>query len=99
MESLTPLAKTTIAVSWLLMGLACMSTIGQLVWLRIKKSRFSVADGRVCVALVVSISLVAQTTWAMVDEGSGRHQSDMERGNIAAVAKVVGTCTLLQQFI
>jgi len=88
MESLTPLARTTIIVSWLMVGLACMSTIAQLVWLRTKKLNFSVADGCICVALVIGIALVAQTTWAIVDEGAGKHQTDLAAGNVAAVAKI-----------
>ncbi|KAF2826708.1 hypothetical protein CC86DRAFT_19852, partial [Ophiobolus disseminans] len=87
MASLTPFAKTSIILSWLLVGLAFLSTMAQLLWLTIKRSRFTVVEGCVCAALVVSISLVAQTTWAMTNEGAGRDQSDMEKRNIAAFAK------------
>ncbi|KAF2029082.1 integral membrane protein [Setomelanomma holmii] len=87
MTALTPLARVTIVLSWLLVGLAGASTLIQLFWLWFKKIRFSIADGCVCAALLVGLAVVAQTTWAIVDEGSGKHQSDMVKGNIAAVAK------------
>jgi hypothetical protein len=47
-----------------------------------------VGDGCVCAEIVVGILLVAQTTWAIVDEGAGRHQADLSQRNITAVAKV-----------
>jgi hypothetical protein len=88
MSSLTSLAKATIIVSWLLVGLACISTISQLLWLRASNRKISLVDGGLCTALMFGIALVAQTTWAMIDEGAGRHQYDMENGNVAAIAKV-----------
>jgi hypothetical protein len=97
MGSLTSLAKNTIIVSWLLVGLACMSTISQLVWLRKTRKKFSLVDGCLCTALFIGISLVAQTTWAIVDEGAGRHQLDMEMGNVAAIAKVFSDFIMLSK--
>jgi hypothetical protein len=98
MESLTPLAKTSVVVSWLLVGLACLTTTAQLVWRRSREIKYPVADGCMCVALFVGTLLVVQTTWAIVDEGAGRHQSDMKQGSIAAVAKVVGSCITPYRF-
>jgi hypothetical protein len=91
MGSFTSLAKTTIVLSWLSVLLACTSSLAQLVWLRINKRMLSVGDECVCAALVVGILLVAQTTWAIVDEGAGKHQADLSQRNIAAVAKVSNT--------
>jgi heme/copper-type cytochrome/quinol oxidase subunit 4 len=89
MTSLTRLAKTSIILNWLVVGLACSSTIVHLIWLlRIRKSRPRVADICVWLALFFGIVLVAQTTWAIVDEGSGRHQWDVSQQNMAAIAKV-----------
>lgn len=91
MEPLTPLAKTSITVSWIMVALACVSTSAQLIWLlRINKTIPGVADICVLLAFVIGILLVAQTTWAMVDEGSAKHQWDISQQNIAAVAKVRG---------
>ena len=87
---LTPLARTSIILSWLLVGLACITTIIQIAWLScVRKVRPHVADLCVWIALILGIALVAQTTWAVVDEGSGKHQLDMRKRNIAAVAKVI----------
>jgi glucan phosphoethanolaminetransferase (alkaline phosphatase superfamily) len=97
MSSLTSLAKTTIIVSWLLVGLAFISTIAQLIWLRVSRRRFSVVDFCLCVALVIGSALVSQTTWAMVDEGAGKHQYDIKKGNVAAVAKVIDPTTIFQR--
>lgn len=72
-----------------MVGLACVSTIAQILWLsRFKKSSPSVGDVCVWAAFVVGIVLVAQTTWAIIDEGSGKHQSDIEQQSLAAIAKV-----------
>ncbi|KAH5527066.1 hypothetical protein HBI39_234960 [Parastagonospora nodorum] len=88
MAQLTSLAITTIITSWLVVGLAFLSTIMHLVWLlRIKKGKPDASDICVWLALLFGIILVAQTTWAVVDEGSGRHQWDISQQNVFAVAK------------
>jgi hypothetical protein len=78
-------------------GLTCASTIAQLVLLCVVNRRFSTVDGCLCTALLIGIALVAQTTWAMVDEGAGRHQYDMEKANVAAVAKVTDLRVIVQE--
>jgi hypothetical protein len=97
MSSLTSLAKATIIVSWLSVGLACISTIAQLIWLSVSRRKFSVVDSCLCAALVIGIALVSQTTWAMFDEGAGRHQYDIKKGNVAAIAKVIDLPTNMQR--
>lgn len=90
-----------------MVGLACVSTVVQILWLsRFKKSKSGVGDLCVWVAFVVGIVLVAQTTWAIIDEGSGKHQSDIAQQSLAAIAKVccliasaVRLLTILQSLI
>jgi hypothetical protein len=88
MTLLTPLARATIILSWLLVGVACAASALQVVWLRIRKGRVSAAEICFFAAFVVGVLVVAQTTWALIDEGAGKHQADLEEKNIAAVAKV-----------
>jgi hypothetical protein len=88
MYSLTPLARTSIIVSWIAVGLACISTVVHFIALLIRRGQVRVPDFCVWLALIVGIVLVAQTTWAIVDEGSGRHQWDISQQNVAAIAKV-----------
>ncbi|KAI8941682.1 hypothetical protein NX059_002893 [Plenodomus lindquistii] len=99
MNTLTPLAKTSIIVSWLVVGLACVSTSLHLFFvLRIRRGSASFDDFCVWLALFIGIILVAQTTWAIVDEGSGKHQSDLTEQNIAAIAKSVIVNEVLWSF-
>jgi hypothetical protein len=89
MAQLTSLARTTIIVSWLMVGLAFFSTtMHSICLLRIRKNKPSVSDICVWVALFFGIILVAQTTWAIADEGSGKHQWDILQQNVLVVAKV-----------
>ena len=88
MRSLTPLARTTIVLSWLFVGLACLAIVAILYWARMNRSGFHSGDGCVCAALIIGILLVSQTTWAILDEKGGRHQRDMMEQEIAAIAKV-----------
>jgi hypothetical protein len=89
MERPTSLAKTTIIISWLMVGVAFLSTTIHVIWIRrIRKDYPGVSDICVWLALFFGIILVVQTTWAVVDEGSGKHQWDISQQNIPAVAKV-----------
>ena len=57
-------------------------------------------DYALVTALLIAVILVAQTTWAILDEGQGRHISEVPRSKLALVAKVIvlvrtiGTCML-----
>jgi len=88
MTILTPLARTTIITSWLFVGVACASFSLQVASIRIRRESVSAADGCFFAAFFVGALVVTQTTWAMIDEGTGKHQADIANHNIAAVAKV-----------
>ena len=88
MVVLTPLAKSTIVLSWLFVGLACASTVTMLIWSYMRRIKFRISDGCVCAAFVVGILLISLTTWAMVDEGGAKHQQDLSQHQLALVAKV-----------
>lgn len=88
MTLLTPLARTTIITSWLLVGVACASFASEIASLRIQRRNVSAGDGCFFAAFIVGVLVVAQTTWALIDEGAGKHLADLADQNIAAAAKV-----------
>ena len=49
---------------------------------------FSLPDLMILAAFVITIMLVGQTIWAVVDEGQGQHAADMEWGVSEVTAKV-----------
>jgi hypothetical protein len=49
---------------------------------------FHATDDWVCAALLVGVLLVSQTTWAIIDEGGGRHHADISKQNVASIANV-----------
>lgn len=94
MAPLTPLAKITIILSWLRWDLPVSQPSSKSFGYGLSGNRnlgLLISVHGFWVALVIGIFLVAQTTWAILDEGSGRHQSDMSQRNIAAVAKANNT--------
>jgi hypothetical protein len=82
------LAKTTIVLSWLFVGLACVSTVIMLVRAYMGRARFRIWDACVCAALIVGILLISLMTWAIVAEGGGRHQRDLSQHQLTLVATV-----------
>lgn len=92
MTFLTSLAKITIILSWLSVSLACVSVACQLIWARMNARRIRLIDSCCFAAFVIAICVVIQITWAIIDEGAGKHQTDLDSRNIAAVAKA---CSIL----
>jgi hypothetical protein len=90
MAPVNSLAFTTLVLSWLFVGLACLSIAATLVELKIKEARIWWSEGFLFASLVIGIVLVAQTTWGIVDEDGGKHQPEISDGHISKLAKVRG---------
>jgi hypothetical protein len=83
------IARTTLICSWLFAALATMSIIIQVLSIHARKARIGIDDYLLFTAYLVSVLLVGQTTWAVVDEGQGMHESDLSHHNqFGIVAKV-----------
>ncbi|KAI0885142.1 uncharacterized protein GGS22DRAFT_139484 [Annulohypoxylon maeteangense] len=49
--------------------------------------KFSIEDISTCFALIVTMGLIGQITWAVVDEGQGEHMADVTRSQFELTAK------------
>lgn len=87
------IARTTLICSWLFAGLATTSIIIQVLNVRKRSDGggrgFGIDDYLLFTAYLASVLLVAQTTWAVVDQGQGVHESDLSHhSEFGVVAKV-----------
>lgn len=82
------IARTTIICGWTFTGLALLA-VSLVLWSRrLKKMRLRVDDYLVIFALVISIALVCQTTWAIRDEGMDHHEAEIPKTKFGSVIKV-----------
>ena len=86
-------ALITIACGWTFVGIALLS-VSLLVWSRrIKKIGLGLDGYLTTLALLTTLGLMAQTTWAIVDEGQDKHEAEVKRTKFALVVRV-GLCSL-----
>ncbi|KAK8135160.1 hypothetical protein PG984_007172 [Apiospora sp. TS-2023a] len=55
------------------------------IW--ISRTGFGLEDGLILAAFLISLALVGQIMWAVVDENEGQHLLDVATGNIEIIAK------------
>ncbi|KAI7778024.1 hypothetical protein LA080_002661 [Diaporthe eres] len=90
MHEFTSLAVCTLSVNWTLTFLAFLAVLA-ICW-----SRFYFLviitrpdDILVLVAFLISAVLVSLSTWAIVDEGQGKHQQDVSASHLEIAAKSI----------
>ncbi|POS71948.1 integral membrane protein [Diaporthe helianthi] len=90
MHDFTSIAVCTLAVNWSLTVLAFLAIIA-ICWvgLILPSARPSLDDVLVIMAFLISMVLVSLSTWAIVDEGLGRHQQDVSASHLEIAAKSV----------
>ena len=82
------LALITMVCGWLFLGVALLG-VGCLLWsLRKRKKGRGLEDYLTVLALVTNIALIAQTTWAIVDEGQDNHEAKISRTKFGLVVRV-----------
>lgn len=82
------IARTTLICSWLFTGLATISITIQILSIHHRRM-IGIDDYLLFTAYLISVLLVAQTTWAVVDEGQGEHEDDVSNhSQFGIVAKV-----------
>lgn len=82
------IALITIICGWTFMGIALLA-VSLFVWSRRKANIGFGLDGYLTIlALVTSIALIAQTTWAIVDEGQDSHEAKISKTKFALVVRV-----------
>ncbi|KAK9434884.1 integral membrane protein [Metarhizium brunneum] len=83
MSGYTPLAKCTLGISWALTSLGFASTALPVLML----GEFKTDDALVAASFLLSAALVSLSTWAIVDEGQGSHETDMSATQLEHMAK------------
>lgn len=85
----TAVGWQTIIVGWVLTALALLSVIIY-IWSKIVMGAPShhLEDIFLYLSFLLSLALMSLTTWAVVVEGQGRHQSAESRSQFDLVAKV-----------
>lgn len=85
------IGRTTLVCTWFFTALATFSVV--ILALNIRHMRRSnLGDYLVFISFAIALVLVIQTTWAVLDEGQGAHESELGRsGDFAVVAKVRDT--------
>ena len=82
------LALITIVCGWTSVGVALLG-FSLLIWSRrIKKVGLGLDDHLMTLALVTTIALVAQTTWAVVCEGQGDYEAEVSGTKFALLVRV-----------
>ena len=87
------IALITISCGWTFVGIALLG-VSLLVWSRrIKNIGLGLDAYLTTLALLTTIGLMAQTTWAIVDEGQDNHEAEVKRTKFAFIIRV-GLCSL-----
>lgn len=82
------IALITIACGWTFVGFALLG-VGLLMWSqRIKNIGLGLDGYLMTLALITTIALIAQTTWAIVCEGQGDHEAELSRTKFGLVVRV-----------
>ena len=82
----------TILCGWGFTSIALASIIFLILARRLHHGHYSleVDDILLITAFIFTVLLISQTTWAIIDEGQGRHVADVSRTQISLVARVGG---------
>ena len=78
----------TIVCSWIFLFLALIGVIIVFWFRRIRKMGLDLGDYLIILALATTTALVAQTTWAIVDEGQDQHQAELSNKKVTVVVRV-----------
>lgn len=78
----------TIICGWTFVGVALLGLSLHIWWRVTKVRRFGLDDCLTILALVTTIALVAQTTWAIVCEGQDNHEAEVSSSKFDLVVRV-----------
>ena len=82
------IGRATLISGWLLATLTSIG-LGLSIWAKLSAMvGVGLDDIFLVVATIISLALLIQTTWAIVDEGQGQHVEAESQSDIAIVAKV-----------
>ena len=82
------IALITIICSWIFLFLALLCVILFFWSRRIVRNSLGLDGYLIILALMTTIALIAQTTWAIVDEGQDQHQAELSNKKLTVVVRV-----------
>ena len=82
------IARATLTCGWAFTGLATISVTVMFLSHRRSQLSFGWDHAFVLCAYIISLVSVAQTSWAVIDEGQGKHFPDMDRPTSERIARV-----------
>ena len=82
------IAHITIVCSWTFLAIALLNVSLRLWCRRMQKKKLGLDEYLILLALITSVALVAQTTWAIVDEGQDNHEVEVLKTKFALVVRV-----------
>jgi hypothetical protein len=93
MVALTKLARDSLIVGWTFAGIALLALPTSLIVSTYRGRKVQLADWITGAGFIIAILLVSQMTWAIVLEGEGEYQANLEKHKVGRVATV---CDLLR---
>lgn len=81
------IALVTITCSWTFLVIALLS-VSLLLWARRIQKHLRSDDYLILLTLATTVALIAQTTWAIVDEGQDNHEAEISKQKFALVVRV-----------
>ena len=82
------IALITLICGWTFFAAALIGVSLVLWWLRATNRRIGSDQYITVLALMTSLVLMAQTTWAIVDEGQDDHELEISKTRLALVVRV-----------
>ena len=66
----------------------CSGYVSFLLWARRIQKHLCLDDYLTLLALATTVALIAQTTWAIVDEGQDKHEAEVSKTKFALIVRV-----------
>lgn len=93
---LSGVALNTIVLTYVFLFLALIVAVDHVYFRRIIKNSFRWDDMITLCAFILSLALVGQITWAVIDGGQGQHVSNVTKGHFGIMAKVCWSFAMIR---
>lgn len=91
---MSDVALATVVCTYVFTLLATISLSIHAYYRLMVRHEVEAEDFLTLIAFIVSLALVGQITWAVIDEGQGEHMSDVTGSQFEHAAKVVNSLSL-----
>lgn len=94
--ALSDVAQNTIVLTYVFLFLALIIAVDHVYLRRKKSASFRWDDIITLCAFILSLALVGQITWAVIDEGQGQHVSNFTKSHLGIMAKVCSRFAMIR---